>query len=378
MSETNENTENITKSINFEISRNLYTWLNFYNCSIISTSYKTNLVFCFSRNSDKINVWYSNFSRPMELFVSKNQNNLGDTIHLGTQLGIISFINNNNEKINKDIQNNVIYDKNFVGKRFNIIGDLDIHDVYELDGSIYFASSLLNSICVISPNTTNTTNNFDIFWTPSFITYKNDTPKKNNKIPNEDRCHLNSFCIVDGKVKYATTVSDTDVEGGWRDNRVGGGIILDIETDEIVCSNLCMPHSLNYYKNKLYVLDSGTGRFGYVDFNEPNLDNRFKEIAFIPGFLRGLKFIDTYAVIGMSMDRHEKLFSGLPLNDIMKNKKINPRCGIKIVNIVTGDIEHSIELINVMEIYGIGIVENSKTTRLLDLTTDSLINAYKY
>jgi uncharacterized protein (TIGR03032 family) len=299
----------------------------------------------------------------MELFVTN------DRIHLGSQLGIISLINNTNPKINKDLKNGITYDHNYVANKFNITGDIDIHEVCEVNGNIFFASSLLNSICVIKPNIVN---NFDIFWTPSFIT------QKNGKVPAEDRCHLNSFCLVDGKVKYACVVADTDVEGGWRDNRVGGGIIFDVETDEIVCTGLTMPHSLNYYNGVLYLLDSGTGRFGYINLTEPELGNRFKEICFIPGFLRGLKFIDTYAVIGMSMDRHEKLFSGLPLNDIMLNKKIHPRCGVKIVNIVTGDVEHSIEMENVMEIYGVGIVPNSAATRLLDLTNDSLVNAYKY
>jgi protein O-GlcNAc transferase len=370
---TDTNVTNVNKAINFEISRNLISWITTHNCSIVATSYKTNLVFTFSRNNGKVNVWYSNFSRPMELYVENGQI---PKICLGTQVGIVSFINNTTETINKDIQNNTTYDHNYVAKRFDITGDVDIHDIHILNNNIYFVSPLLNSICVLNNNNNNS--NFNIVWTPSFITNRVSNISKNNKTPAEDRCHLNSFCIVNNKIKYASVVSDSDVEGGWRDNRVRGGFILDVETDEIVCSNLTMPHSLNYYNNKLYVLDSGTGRFGYVDFTKPDLDKRFTEIAFIPGFLRGLKFIGNYAVIGMSMDRHEKLFASLPLNDIMKAKKINPRCGIKIVNVLTGDIEHTIELKNVIEIYGIGIIENSVTARIMDLNSDSLINAYKY
>lgn len=350
------------KSINFEISRNMDIWLNNQLCSIVCTSYKTNLVFTFGKFGNKINVWYSQFNRPMELYVD-------DNIYLGTQVGIVSFINNIDESITKDNVNQVVYDGNYIPNKINFTGDIDIHDIYKLNSGLYFVSSQLNSICVINNSTKY---NFDIFWTPSFIS------KKNNRVPKEDRCHLNSCCPVNGKIKYACMVSDSDISGGWRDNRVGGGLIIDIDTDEVVCSNLCMPHSLQYYYGKLYVLDSGTGRFGYINFEEEDTSKRFKEICFIPGFLRGLKFINNYAVIGMSMDRHENIFSGLPLCDKMKEKKINPKCGIKIVNINTGDIEHSIELINVIEIYGIGIIQNNVTSRLMDLNNDMLVNAIKY
>src|SRR5258707_596283 len=46
-----------------------------------------------------------------------------------------------------------------------------------------------------------------------------------------------------GKPKYATCVSNSDVFDGWRDHRVGAGIVMDVETGEIVCSGLSMPHS---------------------------------------------------------------------------------------------------------------------------------------
>lgn len=357
--------EDNVKPVGFEVSRNFETWLAQRNCSIICSSYKTNLVFTFSRVNNNTTVWGSKYDRPMELCVEP------DAIHLGTQLGIVSFINNTNESITYDNITKVRYTHNYVANNFKITGDIDIHDIHVINNITFFVSSQLNSICVIRQTTKS--KNFEIYWTPTFI-----TKNKNNIVPLEDRCHLNSCCIVNGKIKYAAMMSDSDILGGWRDNRVNGGLIIDIETDEVVCSNLCMPHSLNYYNGKLYVLDSGTGRFGYIDFTIEDTSNRFVEITFMPGFLRGLKFINNYAVIGMSMDRHERCFSGLPLNDIMKAKKIEPKCGIKIVNINTGDVEHSIELNNVIEMYGIGIIENSETSRLLDLLNESLVNAIKY
>ena len=44
---TDTNTQVDDKQINFEISRNFDIWLNNNMCSLICTSYKTNLVFTF-------------------------------------------------------------------------------------------------------------------------------------------------------------------------------------------------------------------------------------------------------------------------------------------------------------------------------------------
>ncbi len=40
--------------------------------------------------------------------------------------------------------------------------------------------------------------------------------------------------MVDGKARYVTACSETDIVDGWREHRRDGGIVIDIERDEII------------------------------------------------------------------------------------------------------------------------------------------------
>ena len=117
------------------------------------------------------------------------------------------------------------------------------------------------------------------FWRPTFIT---------EHAP-EDRCHLNGVATENGKARYATVVSDSDQKEGWRENRRRGGQVIDIETNEVIAGDLSMPHSPRLYRDRIWVLNAGTGEFGSID----PASGGFHGIAFCPGFLRGLAFTMT-------------------------------------------------------------------------------------
>ena len=51
-----------------------------------------------------------------------------------------------------------------------------------------------------------------------------------------------------GKPAYATCVSRSDANEGWRDYRREGGLVVDLRTNEIVCEGLSMPHSPRLYR----------------------------------------------------------------------------------------------------------------------------------
>ena len=61
----------------------------------------------------------------------------------------------------------------------------------------------------------------------------------------------------------------------------------------------------------LWLHNSGEGQFGYVDMDK----GAFVPAAFCPGYLRGLAFMREIAVVGMSLPRDNKTFSGLKLNE---------------------------------------------------------------
>jgi uncharacterized protein (TIGR03032 family) len=64
--------------------------------------------------------------------------------------------------------------------------------------------------------------------------------------------------MVAGEAKYVTASSQSDVVDGWRDLRQNGGIIIDIESNDIILvTGLSMPHSPRWYQDKLWLLNSG-------------------------------------------------------------------------------------------------------------------------
>ena len=136
-------------------------------------------------------------------------------------------------------------------------------------------------------------------WCPKFIT----------KLAGEDRCHLNGLAMIDGEARYVTACAETNIVDGWREHRSGGGIVIDVQTDEIIARGLSMPHSPRWYREKLWLLDAGTGYFGHVDLET----GEFNRLTFCPGFARGLSFTGNYAVIGISLPRHDPTFQGLSL-----------------------------------------------------------------
>ena len=87
-----------------------------------------------------------------------------------------------------------------------------------------------------------------------------------------------------------------------------------------------MPHSPRWHQNKLWLLDSGNGYFGFLDQNT----GRFEKVCLCPGYARGLTFIGDFAVIGLSLPRHNKTFDGLELDNQLKQKNTEPRCGLAV------------------------------------------------
>lgn len=101
-----------------------------------------------------------------------------------------------------------------------------------------------------------------------------------------------------------------------------------------------MPHSPRLYRDKRWLLNSGTGYFGYVDIKA----GRFESVTFCPGYLRGLAFFEDFAVVGVSKPRHHKTLSGLPLDAALQDKGADARCGLLVIDVRTGDIVYWLRL----------------------------------
>ena len=232
-------------------------------------------------------------------------------------------------------------------------GDLDTHDLaVGADGELIFVNTRFNCLATVSQ-----THSFKPIWMPPFI----------SRMAAEDRCHLNGVALVEGRPKYATCVSKSDVFDGWRDRRESGGIVVDVETGEIVCSGFSMPHSPRWHDGALWVLNSGKGELGRVNL----ATGSFEPLCFCPGYLRGLAFVDEFALVGLSKPRENRTFAGLPLEAALQERGIGARCSVYVANIRTGDIVHSVGIEGVVsELYDVAIIPGAKQPSMVGLNSE--------
>jgi uncharacterized protein (TIGR03032 family) len=327
--------------------RDFPTWLTQQQISFACTTYQTSRLMLIGAapETNKISAFWRIFDRAMGLFCTPSR------IYLSSKYQLWQLDN-----VLAAGQLHQGYDRLYIPRLAYTTGDIDIHDVaVDSSGQVIFISTLLNCIATLSDY-----HSCKPLWKPGFI----------SQYINEDRCHLNGLAMVEGKAKYVTASSQSDVVDGWRDRRQNGGIIIDIESNEIVASGLSMPHSPRWYQDKLWVLNSGRGELGYVDLDT----GKFNAIAFCPGYLRGLAFWQNWAIVGLSKPRGgDKTFSGLELDELLIKKDAEPRCGIMVIDIKTGTIIHWLRFEGVVtELYDVQIIPEVQRPMALGFQTEEI------
>jgi uncharacterized protein (TIGR03032 family) len=175
--------------------------------------------------------------------------------------------------------------------------------------------------------------------------------------------------MEEGKPRYATAVSRSDVADGWRDKRVDGGMVIDVESNEIVAEGLSMPHSPRLHQGKLWLLNSGTGEFGHVDV----ASGKFESLALCPGYARGLAFAGNHALIGLSLARENRTFSGLALEGALAARDVEPRCGLAVVDLSSGDMTGWVRIEGVVrELYDAAFLPGVRRPSAIGFKTDEV------
>ncbi len=297
-------------------SRNFATWLSQHRVSLAFSSYQTGQLFLVGQLGDgNVSFHQRDFSRAMGLWHDDGQIYLASLAHIWRLANVLAP----NEVANQ------FFDRLYVPRTGHVTGDIDVHEMArEASGRLIFVSTTYCCVATLSERYS-----FKPIWKPSFV----------SRLAAEDRCHLNGLCLEDGKLRYVTTVSRTDVVDGWRAHRAGGGCLIDVETDAIVADGFSMPHSPRLHQGRLYVLDSGRGYLVEID----RATGARRDIAFCPGFMRGLAFHNGHAIVTLSLPRNMS-FAGLPIEDEIVRRGGEPWCGVHIINLQTGDVVEWIRL----------------------------------
>lgn len=128
-------------------------------------------------------------------------------------------------------------------------------------------------------------------------------------------------------------------------------------------------HSPRWHRGKLWVLNSGTGEFGHIELDT----GRFVPVAFCAGYMPGLYFVGDFALVGLSKPRDNKAFAGLPLDDRLRERETNARCGLQVIDLRTGDAVHWLRIDGIVdELYDVIPLPGVRTPMALGFKTDEI------
>lgn len=310
-------------------SRHFSDWLAQQQVSLAFTTYQTGKLFLLGRKPDgQLAVNERTFNRCLGLCVD------GDCFWISSLYQLWRF-----ENALGYGQLHEGHDRLYVPRIGYTTGDLDIHDLaVDASGRLVFVNTRFGCLATLSVR-----HSFTPLWRPPFL----------SQLVAEDRCHLNGLALDGGRVRYVTSVSTSDVIDGWRDRRRDGGCVLEVPSGETVVRGLSMPHSPRLYRGELWLHNSGTGFFGKVD----RAKGTFEPLTFCPGYLRGLAFTGNYAVVGLSRPRHDHTFGGLALDDELRQRGAEARCGLQIIDLRSGAVVEWVRMEGmVTELYDVAVL----------------------
>ena len=280
--------------------------------SLLVTTYQAGKLVILRNDQGVLNTHFRNFMKPMGLAVQ------GGKLAVGCNIDIWEFHNVPavGAKLNdldeyKDC--NFSHDACYLPRRSHTTGDVQIHEMAWVDTELWFVNTAFSCLATRSD-----ANSFEQRWRPSFVT----------DLGPGDKCHLNGLALRDGEVRYVSALGETNTPGGWRQNKRDGGLLVDVLSQEIITRGLSMPHSPRWYRDRLWILESGNGGFGTIDL----ATGKYEEVVRLPGFTRGLSFLGPLAFVGLSQVRESAVFSGIPLVERLDERT----CGVWVVNIESG------------------------------------------
>lgn len=299
------------------------------NCSLAISTYQAGkVIFLSPKNEEQLIQLPRSFEKPMGIALSEEP----DKMAVACKDEVIVFANSK-ELAHTYPKKKNIYDALYLPRATYHIGQLDIHDLSWGDKGLYAVNTLFSCIISIDDNY-----NFTPYWVPPFIT----------GMKSEDKCHLNGMVMMNGKPRYVTAFNKGNSMQSWREGVTTDGVLMDIESGEIVAENLRMPHSPRMVDRELYLLFSATGEI--VRVNTKN--GTYEIVTRINGFVRGMAYYKDFLFVGLSkLRQNSSTFAKLEI------AKKATYAGISIIHLPTGSFYGEIRYqASVDEIYDIQVL----------------------
>lgn len=313
------------------------------NCSLAISTYQAGkLIFLSPADENRLIQLPRSFDTVMGIALQSD----GSRMALACRNEILLF-SNSRELAAHYPKAPLTYDNLFMPRVTYHTGPLDIHDLnMDAKGNFFAVNTLFSCIMKVDGFYS-----FTPYWIPPFI----------DRLASEDRCHLNGMAFSNGKPKYATAFNRGNTARSWRADGLHTGVVMDMETNEVVCEQLAMPHSPRVFNKQLYLLLSASGELVRVD----PARGRYETIFRTEGFLRGMSLYKDYLFIGLSKIRkNSSIFGDLPVAGFARE------AGILVVHLPTGSLAGKVTyLTSLDEIYDVQVLPGMLRPNILNASS---------
>jgi uncharacterized protein (TIGR03032 family) len=279
--------------------------------SVFVTTYQAGKLVLLRGDGASVNTHFRDLQRPMGMAADATR------LAVGTAQEIRQY--RNMAPVCRRLDPPGRHDACYLPRAAHVTGDIDIHEMAWAGDELWFVNTRFSCLCTL-----NGIHSFVPRWRPPFVT----------ALSPDDRCHLNGLGMApDGKgqlvPRYVTALAATDTPQGWREHKKDGGVLMEFPSGKVLVSGLSMPHSPRWVRDRLWLLESGTGGLGFIDLKA----GRYQKVAELPGFTRGLDIYGNLAFVGLSQVRESAVFSGIP---IAERALAERNCGVWVVDLRTG------------------------------------------
>jgi uncharacterized protein (TIGR03032 family) len=318
--------------------------------SLIVSTYQAGKLIFLREQRETLNTHFRNFYSPMGMAYDSESGRLG----IGAKHEVLEF--RNQPDVAPKLEPKGEADAAFLPRATHHTGDIRIHEIGWIGRELWAVNTRFSCLCTFDSD-----HSFVPRWRPRFI----------SALAPQDRCHLNGMAIVDGRVKLVSCLGAVDTAGGWRENKRDGGLILDVDSGEVIASGLSMPHSPRIYGGRVWLLESGHGTLSTLDLQT----GKTTIVARMPGFTRGLDFYGDLAFIGLSQVRETAIFSGIPLvEELPESERV---CGVYVLDIRTGETVAFLRFEGIVqEIFAVQVLPGIRFPDLINEPGDVLDSSF--
>src|SRR5262245_27259333 len=313
--------------------------------SLLVSTYQANKLLVARAAGGGLSTLVRTFDRPMGIAIDERR------LALGSRGQVWLF--RNAPDIAPQVPPAGTHDACFLPRSCHVTGDIAVHELAWAGDVLWAVNTRFSCLCTLESDYS-----FTPRWRPPFIT----------ALAAEDRCHLNGLALRDGRPRYVTALGTTDTAQGWRPEKPRGGCLMDVPTGEFLARGLSMPHSPRWHDDRIWLLESGTGRLLTI-----GPGGRADSVAEVPGFARGLVLAGPYAFIGLSKIRETSAMDGVPLAE----RRNQLKCGVAVVDVRAGQISAMLEFQTaVEEIFDVQILSGLRFPEVVGFQQDTIHHTF--